>query len=97
MGTTIPGGFYLDSKGRAKDAHGNFLGYPLEETFPAREELTEAGYRTDKQVEKATDEELRSIEGIGPATIEDIRKATGQWEEPEPSENEDDQEPDDEE
>lgn len=74
MGKTIPGGFYIGSNGRAHDAHGNDLGRPITGDFPAGEKLLEAGYRTDKDVQQASDEELRAIDGIGKKTLEEIRE-----------------------
>lgn len=41
--------------------------------LPKHEALTSAGYDTLKKVASASDEELRAVNGIGPATLDDIR------------------------
>lgn len=43
--------------------------------FPSREILAAAGYKTLEQVKGATDEQLLALDGIGPAKLEQIRKA----------------------
>lgn len=50
---------------------------PLPEDFPAAELLAGAGFGTVEAVSGASDEDLRAINGIGPATLGDIREALG--------------------
>lgn len=46
-------------------------GYP--EDFPAAETLAEAGYASAEEVQGTSDEELLDVNGIGEATLEEIR------------------------
>lgn len=48
---------------------------PLPESFPKSDALFYAGYETVEGVDRAPDEALEAINGIGPATREDIREA----------------------
>lgn len=48
---------------------------PLPESFPKSDSLFYAGYETVEAVDEAPDEALEAINGIGPATREDIREA----------------------
>lgn len=41
--------------------------------IPRAEKLRAAGYDTLAVLAQATDEELRAVDGIGPATVDDIR------------------------
>lgn len=43
------------------------------ETLTASKKLAEAGYDSLSKVDKASDEELKDIHGIGDATVSDIR------------------------
>ena len=48
----------------------------LAEDFPHGAQLTDAGFGTTSKVQKASDEEILAIEGIGPAGLEKIRAAS---------------------
>ena len=50
-------------------------GTPLPEGFPSKDALTAAGLTTVEAVSGVTDDALRSISGIGPASIQKIRDA----------------------
>jgi hypothetical protein len=49
----------------------------LTEDFPGFAALSDAGYVSKSEVAVLSDDDLDSIEGIGPATIEKIREALG--------------------
>lgn len=75
---TREGGYYLDAEGNPKDAHGD----PIEETgadelpsdFPGRTYLESDGrFTSPEAVRSASDDDLDSVDGIGPATLEEIR------------------------
>ena len=51
-------------------------GNSLPTDFPAREQLTSAGFDTVGAVAAAADEDLLEVDGIGPARLKDIRDAT---------------------
>ena len=45
----------------------------LPEDYPAASTLEEAGYTSTDEVDAASDEELLAIDGIGEATLKEIR------------------------
>lgn len=49
----------------------------LPDDFPARDLLMEAGFRSVPAIANAGDLQLRTIKGIGPATLAEIREAIG--------------------
>jgi hypothetical protein len=66
---------YIGTNGRYHDGNGVDYGYPLPESFPAREQLVTAGYAYTEQVRRASDEALLSVAGVGKATLTKIREA----------------------
>jgi len=56
---------------KASDTDG---GFPLPESFPYYEALSEHGYETVEDVSEATDEQLQQVRGIGSTTIETVRE-----------------------
>lgn len=43
--------------------------------FPGHDALKTAGYRSLRELDKVSDEELLTVEGIGPKTLKEIRAA----------------------
>ncbi len=48
----------------------------ITDEFPHGQQLIDAGFTTTSKVEKASDEELLAVEGIGPAGLVAIRAAS---------------------
>lgn len=86
MGKIQAGGLYR-VKGKLVDASGKpvkaearraapaAVSSDLPEEFPGREHLIAAGLTTVAAVGAKSDEDLVALQGIGPATVRDIREA----------------------
>lgn len=57
------------------DGETTATGAGLPNGFPARMLLVKGGYTITDQVREASDEDLIKLEGVGEATVKDIRKA----------------------
>lgn len=79
LDTTVPGGRYIGTDGRLHDAHGRLIAdpFPADDLgdLPAAAILRAAGYTTRAAVAATADADLLALDGIGPATLRQIREA----------------------